>query len=331
MRIGIPRALFYYNYYPLWKTFCETLGVECVVSSPTHKRTLESGAARVTGETCLPVKIYCGHVLALAGQVDYVLVPLIRQLGRDEENCPRLLGLPDLVRAVIPESPPLLSPEIDVSKGLRNVAAAIFELGRRFTHNPLRLREAIDTALAVQKRYEYKLRRGSTAPAAIEQLERSGLETHPRPTDGGFRPTRLTIALLGHPYNLYDAYVNHGLLRRLQALGLAVLTSDAVPADEIRPFAERHQGRAYWTYEHELAGAAAYYLSTGQVDGLIAAAAFGCGPDAVMLETVQELARRHGKPMLNLILDEHTGEAGLITRIEAFADMLERKLSRRGA
>ena len=51
---------------------------------------------------------------------------------------------------------------------------------------------------------------------------------------------------------------------------------------------------------------------------MIAVAAFACGPDAVLLESVEKLCRRRDRPFLKLILDEHTGEAGLVTRFEAF-------------
>ena len=44
-----------------------------------------------------------------------------------------------------------------------------------------------------------------------------------------------------------------------------------------------------------------------------------------MLERVMRKAKEAGKPMLNLTIDEHTGEAGFITRLEAFIDMLYRK------
>jgi predicted nucleotide-binding protein (sugar kinase/HSP70/actin superfamily) len=40
MRVGIPRALFYYHYYPLWRAFLETLDVEVVVSPPTSQNIL---------------------------------------------------------------------------------------------------------------------------------------------------------------------------------------------------------------------------------------------------------------------------------------------------
>ena len=53
--------------------------------------------------------------------------------------------------------------------------------------------------------------------------------------------------------------------------------------------------------------------------------AFGCGPDSLMVERITRYAKRLKKPLLNLTVDEHTGEAGFITRIEAFTDMLFRK------
>ena len=75
----------------------------------------------------------------------------------------------------------------------------------------------------------------------------------------------------------------------------------------------------------QVIGAGAHYLESG-VDGVIAVVAFGCGPDSVMLDVLQRHARRQtGKPFMVLTLDEHTAEAGLLTRLEAFVDMLERR------
>ena len=46
MRIGIPGALPYYQYYPMWQTFFEELGAEVVVSPPTTQAMLTEGSAR---------------------------------------------------------------------------------------------------------------------------------------------------------------------------------------------------------------------------------------------------------------------------------------------
>ena len=73
----------------------------------------------------------------------------------------------------------------------------------------------------------------------------------------------------------------------------------------------------------ELLGGALYYLNQPDIDGLIHVTAFACGPDAVVDRVMEiEARRRGGKPFLSIAIDEHTGEAGVRTRIEAFLDML---------
>jgi predicted nucleotide-binding protein (sugar kinase/HSP70/actin superfamily) len=83
--------------------------------------------------------------------------------------------------------------------------------------------------------------------------------------------------------------------------------------------------RPYWTYEDEVVGAAGHYLDQ-DADGVLGVVCFGCGPDSMMLEVVQRAAKgAHKTPFSTIVIDEHTGEAGLVTRLEAFVDMLERR------
>ena len=65
MQIGIPRAMSYYNFFPFWFGFFEDLGIKVVLSDKTTKETMSKGSALVVTETCLPVKVYVGHVLNL--------------------------------------------------------------------------------------------------------------------------------------------------------------------------------------------------------------------------------------------------------------------------
>ena len=44
-----------------------------------------------------------------------------------------------------------------------------------------------------------------------------------------------------------------------------------------------------------------------------------------MIEKITRKSKMFNKPLLNLTIDEQTGEAGFITRLEAFVDMLFRK------
>lgn len=64
-------------------------------------------------------------------------------------------------------------------------------------------------------------------------------------------------------------------------------------------------------------------MTRPDVDGIIHVTAFACGPDSLVDRMVEIEARRRRKmPYLSIAVDEHTGEAGVRTRIEAFLDML---------
>ena len=131
--------------------------------------------------------------------------------------------------------------------------------------------------------------------------------------------------MVGHPYLLYDEYLNHNLMDRLRGLGANVLVPEMVPGAGLAQGIRSLTGSKYWVYEGEVTGAAGYFLDRPDVDGVIALEAFGCGPDSAMMDVVQRAARRLHRPLLTLVLDEHSGEAGILTRLEAFVDMLTRK------
>jgi len=304
MRIGVPRALSFFRFHPAWEAFFRHLGAEIVVSPPTNRATLEAGLPYAVPETCLPLKLFYGHIRALVGQVDALLVPSIHRLAPGSTNCAKLIGLPDLLRATMDDLPLLIAPDIDLSEGARALWMLVLEAGARFTYNPLTLREAALAAWAAYLRARAGMLEGRLTPA---DFDRPGAVTSPPPPGG------LTVAVVGHPYNVHDPFVNHNLLARLARLGVNVLTPE-----RLGPWPSAD----YWTFEYELVGATRLALERGDVDGLIAVAAFGCGPDGVMLEEVQRLAREADLPVMVLTLDEHSGEAGLVTRIEAFVDML---------
>jgi len=328
IRVGIPRALLYYQYYPMWKTFFEELGAEVVVSPPTTQVVLSSGSFRVVADTCLPVKVLCGHVLSLVGKCDYVFIPAIRSVRKRVYNCSKFLGLPDMTKAVVPESPPILDIDVDVNKGKRVLYQAIYRLGRRFTRSPMKIKRAAMAALQAHLDYwQLMSRQGLTPPQAIERM--FGL-SEGEPKIHSSRPDSIqaTIAVIGHPYLLYDEHMNHRLIHRLEQAHNKVLTPEMLNAGELESAVARLVGRAYWTYEEEVVGAGGHYLQNG-ADGVIGVMAFGCGPDSLMMDVVRRQASRvRATPFMSLTLEEHTAEAGVVTRLEAFLDMIYRRRKR---
>jgi predicted nucleotide-binding protein (sugar kinase/HSP70/actin superfamily) len=323
IKIGIPRALLYYQYYPMWKTFFEELGAEVVVSPPTTQAILSSGSSRVVADTCLPVKAFCGHVMALVRECDCIFIPALRSVKSKIYNCSKFLGLPDMTRAVIPESPPILDIDIDINKGKRELYQAIYKLGRRFTWNPFRVRQAAIAAWQAHLKYKQLMSdQGLTQLQAIERISNTAEADAktPYPTS-----TQASIALVGHPYLLYDELINHRLIHRLGQAQYRVLTPEMLTTEQLELAITRLTGRPYWTYEEEVVGAGGHYLEGG-VEGVIGVIAFGCGPDSLMMDMVRRQATKlKTTPFMSLTLEEHTAEVGVVTRLEAFLDMIHRR------
>jgi len=320
IRVGIPRALLYYQYFPMWQTFFNELGGEVVVSPPTTQATLNAGSARVIADTCLPVKVYCGHVIALKGQCDYVFIPVVRSVRSRVYNCSKFLGLPDMTQAVIPDSPHILEIEFDINRKKRRLYQDIYRLGRHFTWNPARVNRAARAAW--QSYWDYRKfmsSSGITATQALGVLARGEGGETPRKTGN-----KGNIAVIGHPYLLYDEHVNHRIIHRLEQAGYRVLTPEMLTPAQVEPVISRLVGRPYWTYEEDVVGAGGCYLES-EITGVIGLSTFGCGPDSLMMNIVHRYAVSNSAvPFMSLTLEEHTAETGIVTRLEAFLDMIQR-------
>ncbi|MDD4876853.1 MAG: acyl-CoA dehydratase activase-related protein [Dehalococcoidales bacterium] len=325
IKIGIPRALLYYQYYPMWKTFFTELGAEVVISPPTTQAMLAEGSSRVVADTCLSVKIFLGHVLSLITECDFIFIPAVRSVKSKSYSCSKLLGLPDLTKAVIPESPPILDIDIDVNQSKHKLYLAIYKLGRFFTWNPLKIRQACLAAIQTNWDYQRLMYNDSLTPLqAIEKLSSTTNDDH-KNNSSQIIPNKISIAVIGHSYLLYDEHTNYRLIHKLQQAHINVLTPEMVTPEDLESATAKLVGRSQWTCDHEVVGAGGYYLEN-KADGVIGIMTFGCGPDSLLMDTLQRQASKNKTtPFMSLTLEEHTAEAGVITRLEAFIDMIERR------
>ncbi len=320
--IGVPRALYYYQYFPLLKVFFENLGTEVVLSAPTTKATLLAGCSRLVTDTCLPVKVFVGHCLSLLGKCDYILIPSIRCTRHKTYYCSKFLGLPDLVRAVIPECPNILNIHVDIEKGLKNVRKFVCQLHKYFNGEQRDLKEACSNALQALSEYrKLMLTEQLTPPQALERLAEVP-QAHPKTKYQSGR--KLRVSVIAHPYILYDDFINHHLVKYLHRAGCEVFVPEMLNHEEMGNAVVKAMGRIYWEYEDVLVGAADVY-ARDNIDGVVALTVFGCGPDSLMVDMARRRVQAKDIPFINMMLDEHVAEAGLITRLEAFLDMIQRK------
>ena len=135
----------------------------------------------------------------------------------------------------------------------------------------------------------------------------------------------INVALIAHGYNIYDKRVCMDIFKKLDSLGVKVFNAYSLTEEQLKDGLNSISTDLYWANQLEMSGAAGYFLRTPDIDGVITITAFGCGPDSLMIEDIKRKSKNFNKPLLNLTIDEHTGEAGFVTRLEAFCDMLYRK------
>ena len=70
-----------------------------------------------------------------------------------------------------------------------------------------------------------------------------------------------------------------------------------------------------------------YFLTKGrsEIDGVIFLISFACGPDSLISELIMRDMKVVGLSFLEITMDEHSGEAGLLTRVKSFVEMVRRK------
>lgn len=298
IKVGIPRAMLFHDYFPMWKSFFDYLNVKIVVSPKTNNDILNGGILNSVDESCLPVKLYHGHVDYLKDKVDYIFIPKFISIHKKEYCCPKLLGLPEMITHSIKDLPKIISPIVDINKD-KNMKVAAFETGKILGKSKF----------LIAKAYKHSL---SSLSEEVWQTER---DIH--------KQNKNNILVLGHSYNVFDEFLNMNLLEKLSKQNINIFLSDDVYENEIRYFSSQIRKRMFWTHGRKIIGSAFSLIEKNSIDGIIYLSSFGCGLDSVLVHLVSKSAIEHKIPILIMTLDEQTGEAGFNTRLEAFLDMIE--------
>ncbi len=320
-KVGIPYALYFYEYYPLWKEFLTRLGVEVVLSRPTNKSILDSGIRSSLSEICLPVKVFYGHVLSLVDQVDYILIPRMVCIEKGAFFCPKIIGLPDMVKSSLSSICPIISPVVDVRKSYGTWKNSLFQVGQLLTENTLAISRAISLSWEnFQKNYvAHLLDPKVLRPASLIE----GQDSINSKRQWEEKP--INIAVVGHDYLIDDSYINLNLIEKLKRMKVNVLTPGMVHPAMVKKQLKKLYKPIFWSLSRKAVGAALYYFENG-VEGIIHLTSFECGEDSMVGESIHHQSQKCPEvSYTEFVFDEHTGEAGINTRIEAFLDMIRRK------
>ena len=319
-KIGIPRTLYFYTYYPLWKTFFEELGLKVVFSPPTNKEIMDEGVKETVNDACIPIKVFHGHVTALKNKVDYIFIPRLVSMDGKSTLCPKFLGLPDMVKNSIDNLPVVIIENLNLNRRSFDFSRFFLRLGKNFTGNVWKIWWAYFKGLYHWKKYKKQLANGLYP--RTEEGSAGEIVMASRKEQG---ENKLKLAVLAYPYVLYDNFMSVNLIKKLEDMDVVPCVPDDISLKDLKRAKRRLPVDLFWYYSNQVIWACLHFLHQERVDGIIHVTAFGCGPDAMVDKLVELEAKNAGMPFMTVTIDEHTGDTGLHTRLEAFTDMLKKK------
>ncbi|SHJ65317.1 Predicted nucleotide-binding protein, sugar kinase/HSP70/actin superfamily [Anaerobranca californiensis DSM 14826] len=312
--IGIPRALLFYDFMPYVDYFFKNLGLEIVLSPPTNKKIIEKGNELSVDEACLPVKVCMGHLQYFEEQkVNLVFLPRVISIEKGKYICPKFLGLPDYAKSYFGNKLNFFSPDIKVN-GFNNFRKSLKDLSKNLPVNKGQINHALKEVRNFYLSNEKLLKEGKNLKEII--------------TNAKLRKKDFTIALIGHGYNIYDGGISLDIFDKVIKRA-NVKTVEMYSEEELNLGKQFLPKPLFWSFGERILAAALYSLKYKDVDGMVLVTAFGCGPDSFVNELIQQFHKKHPEiPLMILTLDEHSAEAGLVTRLEAFMDLLSLRRKR---
>ena len=310
--VGIPMALSNYQFLPMWGTFFDELGFEPIVSSASTKSLIREGVEAVLSQPCFPVKVAHGHVIdLLEKKPDYLWIPSVVSMEREEPRinnqlCPYVQTFPYQIKVALdPESQgvKLLSPHIRFQDGWKVLMKCMSPLAKELGVSKKQIEKAMKVAWDVQEEFEENCRRRGR-----EILDQLG-------------PEDRAVVLISRPYNGCDAGISLDIPGKVRKLGILTIPLDFLDISEYMSNARfQEKDGMYWKYGQKILKACKLVRNDPRLNAIYLSN-FSCGPDSFITTFFKDLM--DPKPCLMLEIDEHSADAGVVTRLEAFFESLK--------
>jgi len=309
--VGMQRSLYTLQTGVLWAHFFERLGFRVVLTAPTNARISSAGIEVMTAETCYPIKVSHGHVKELEGKTRYLFLPSIVNMSTPTESesgfyCPLVQANQYMVRMALDlKRENLLNPVLHLKHDLPTLALQLAEqLSSRLGRSRVEIRKALEYAMERQDQF-------------IQEMHRRGkeiLETHD--------PEKPLVVITGRPYNLHDERLNLRLGQNLSKIGVSALPMDFLDLSsvDLSDFPNM-----YWGLGAQILRTAKFVKSRPNFFGLHLTN-FSCGADSFLEHFYRTIMGE--KPYLILELDEHSAVAGMMTRLEAFRNVIDNTMEK---
>lgn len=346
--------------YIAWSAALKKIGVEPFIPPYTSKKTLSLGTKHSPEAICLPYKLILGNFIeAIEGGTDYVamitspgccrlgeygncIYSALKDLGYDAKYIELTLydgikGMYNFLKEISGKNNPVLFARA-INIAIRKMFV-LDELENKLSYYRAREIHSGEAEKNYNKALSYikdankisELKRAKKK--AFEELAKTEIDKNREV---------LNVDLTGEIYLVCDSFSNQNILRELGKMGVETrrsLTISGFIKDAIIPKVfrkgETHLQRAFRMAKPylmrdiggdslECVSDVAFANEKG-IDGIIHISPFTCMPEIMSQNIFPAMRENCDIPILPLIMDEQTGKAGYLTRLEAFVDLMRRR------
>lgn len=349
-------AFFRYSYYdPAFRFFAErVLNAEYISLPPATRRTVEIGDANSSDFVCSPFKRMIGDYAEALDRGADVLVQFtgfcrLTYYGELQEMILHDMGYKDFtmlnfssvagksLAEYVKFCKRVVNPDLSVPAGVAGIVGCY------------KMAEHLDEFMAYYlANAAFEVRRGSFERVRKAFVRAMNMAENAADVDAGFkkhmaalkaleldRPVHpVRVGLIGDYYTAADTEGNMDVAQKLIDMGVSVAL-DMTISDRNLHYDEpalRAQISEYVKYDMGPTSsfniaAAKRYAEEG-FDGVVHMKAAGCTPEIDVMPVLQRLSRDYKMPVLFLTFDSQTSDTGLMTRLEAFYDMISMRKGR---
>ncbi|MCK9573412.1 MAG: acyl-CoA dehydratase activase, partial [Candidatus Omnitrophica bacterium] len=305
--VGINKSFLTHNLFPLYYNFFTSLG--CKVIIPNN--ICDEGVQLKGASFCYPAEIAHGLFAdLLKHSPDYIFLPQILELKsknakrtrkEQQSTCVILQGESYYLRSSFKDvdKNKILAPVIDLSKGLKGARTQFLVMAKKMGFKRKLARKAYKFACKKQREFVKETKR--LGAKCLDELKK--------------HPDKIAVVLLGRAYNAFALEANMAIPDKFASRGVIVIPFDCLPYEN-----ESDDRHMYWATGQMLLKAGRFVKKHPQLFATFITN-FSCGPDSFIVGNVRDIMGK--KPMLILEIDNHTADAGINTRIEAFLDIVK--------
>ncbi|MFW5976598.1 MAG: CoA protein activase [Bacillota bacterium] len=335
------------------KALINEVGLEPIVPPDNSKKTLDLGVKYAPEHACLPLKITLGNFIeALDKGANYILMGGGRgpcrfgYYGEVQKEILKDVGYEFEMICLEPDLKLMYRKFRELFKGcsfkdiINGLRLAVRKLSAIDEVNQLaaksRYREENEGEIdSIFNKFLVSIDRAS-AVRKIKKIKKNYKEKI-RNSLGDFkRSVKLKIGIVGEIYMVIEPFANLEIEKKLGQLGVLVDREIYITSwlkeflnigkhnKIVKKFASSYLKNFVGGHGIHSVGDTVRY-SREKFDGVIQLGPFTCMPEIVAKTILNEVEAKEDISVLTFFMDEHRGEAGFKTRLEAFVDLLERK------